>query len=317
MCLLTSRTAPILGDSRASSRISDSAATVLFFYLKKPYTKIMKLLDGKRLALKIEQRQKIQVAKLRKTGIIPTLAVILAGEDPASGIYVSKKQEAGKRIGVEVKVFRYPKSIKTEKIVSKIESLNRNKKIHGIIVQLPLPNNINQEKIIESISPEKDVDGFHPLNWGKLAYKSEGLLPCTPAGIMEILHFYKIPLKGKEVVIVGKGNFVGKPLSILLLNSDATLTVVHLATKNLKFHTRRADVLISAAGVPNLIKKDMVKKGAVVIDVGISRNKGKITGDVDFNKVSKIASYITPVPGGIGPITVAMLLENVIKIARH
>lgn len=276
----------------------------------------MKLLDGKKLAQKIEARQKIEVAKLKKKRITPTLAVILVGKDPASGIYVHKKQEAAKRIGVELKLFKYAKNTKTQDVVSEIQALNQDKKIHGIIVQLPLPKYINQEEIIESISPKKDVDGFHPLNWGKLAYKSEGLLPCTPAAVMELLHFYKINLKGKEVVIVGKGNFVGKPLSILLLNSDATLTMVHIFTKNLKFHTKRADILISAAGSPQLIKKDMVKKGAIVIDVGISRKGKKITGDVDFRNVSKVASFITPVPGGVGPVTVAMLLENVIKIAE-
>jgi len=276
-----------------------------------------KLLDGRKLAQKIEKRQKIVIAKLRKKGIIPTLAVILVGKDPASGIYVSKKQEAASRIGVKVMVFKYPSRAKTEKVASKIQKLNRDKKVHGIIVQLPLPKHINQEKIIEAISPSKDVDGFHPLNWGKLAYKSEGLLPCTPAAVIELLHFYKIKLKGKEVVIVGKGNFVGKPLSILLLNEDTTLTVTHIFTKNLKEHTRRADILISAAGVLRLIKKDMVKKGAVVVDVGISREGKKITGDVDFEEVSKVASYITPVPGGIGPVTVAELLKNVVKIASQ
>ena len=276
-----------------------------------------KLLDGRKLAQKIEKRQKIVIAKLRKKGIIPTLAVILVGKDPASGIYVSKKQEAASRIGVKVMVFKYPSRAKTEKVASKIQKLNRDKKVHGIIVQLPLPKHINQEKIIEAISPSKDVDGFHPLNWGKLANKSEGLLPCTPAAVIELLHFYKIKLKGKEVVIVGKGNFVGKPLSILLLNEDTTLTVTHIFTKNLKEHTRRADILISAAGVLRLIKKDMVKKGAVVVDVGISREGKKITGDVDFEEVSKVASYITPVPGGIGPVTVAELLKNVVKIASQ
>lgn len=276
-----------------------------------------KLLDGKKLAKKMETKQKKIVASLRKKGIVPTLAVILVGRDPASGIYVSKKQEAATRIGLKVNVYDYPENIKTKILVSKIEKLNKDKKTHGIIVQLPLPKNINQAEIIESISPAKDVDGFHPLNWGKLAYKSEGLLPCTPAAVMDLFHFYKIPLKGKEVVIIGKGNFVGKPLSILLLNEDATLTVIHIETKNLKFHTKRADILISAAGKVGLIKKDMVKKGVVMVDVGISRIGKRIVGDVDFKNVSKIASYITPVPGGIGPVTVAELLENVIKIAQQ
>lgn len=276
-----------------------------------------KILDGKKLARKIEEEQKKRVAKLRKRGIIPTLAVILVGQDPASGIYVNKKQEAASRISVNLRLFKFPARSKTEIIVSKIKKLNIDKKIHGIIVQLPLPHHINQEKIIEAISPDKDVDGFHPLNWGKLAYRSEGLLPCTPAAVMALLHYYKVSLKGKDVVIVGKGNFVGKPLSILLLNENATLTVVHRSTKNLKTHTEKADILISATGVPSLIKKDMVKKGVVVVDVGISRTNNRVVGDVDFMRVSRVASYITPVPGGVGPVTVAELLENVIKIASQ
>lgn len=274
-----------------------------------------KVLDGKKLAQRMEARQKKRVAELRRKGIVPTLAVILVGKDPASQIYVSRKKEAASRIGLEVKVFKYPENAKVENILRKIENLNKDKKIHGIIVQLPLPKHINQGRIIEAISPSKDVDGFHPLNWGKLAYKTEGLIPCTPAAVLALLDFYKIPLQGKEVVVVGKGNFVGKPLSILLLNENATLTVVHRSTKNLKFHTKRADILISATGSPSLIKKDMVKKGAVVVDVGISRENGRVTGDVDFKEVSKVVSFISPVPGGVGPVTVAMLLENVIKIA--
>ncbi len=275
-----------------------------------------KILDGKKVASKIEANLKREVLKLKTKGITPTLAVILVGEDQASKIYISKKEEAALRIGINVKLFKFGKKAKTQEIVKKILSLNKNKQVNGIIVQVPLPYGINQEKIIEAISPAKDVDGFHPLNWGKLAYKSEGLLPCTPAAILEILKFYKVPLAGKEVVIVGKGNIVGKPLSILILNQDATLTVVHSKTKNLKFHTKRADILISATGRPLLIKKDMVKKGGVVIDVGISRTKEGISGDVDFKGVSTVASYITPVPGGVGPVTVAELLKNVVKISR-
>ena len=274
-----------------------------------------KILDGKKLALKIEKEQKSKVSILRKKGIIPTLAVILIGEDEASKIYVSKKEEAASRVGVEVKLFKYKKNSKTSEIVSKIQKLNKDKSIHGILVQFPPPKGIDQEKIIEAISPYKDVDGFHPLNWGKLAYKTEGLLPCTPAAVMELLDFYKISLKGKEVVIIGKGKFVGKPLSIMFLNKNSTLTVVHRSTKDLKFHTKNADILISAAGKPLLIKKEMVKNGVVVLDVGISRIGKKIAGDVDFKEVSKVASFITPVPGGVGPVTVVMLLENVIKIA--
>jgi len=274
-----------------------------------------KLLDGKKIAHRLEAEQKKKVASLKKKGVNPALAVILVGEDPASEVYVSKKKEAAARIGLKVNLYKYPKFSRTDTIVSKIKKLNVDKKTHGIIVQLPLPKKINQEEIIEAISPSKDVDGFHPLNWGRLAYKSEGLLPCTPAAVMEILYSYKISLKGKEVVIVGKGNFVGKPLSILLLNEDSTLTVVHSNTKDLKFHTKNADILISAAGCPRLIKGDMVKNGVVVVDVGISRVGNKIVGDVDFKNVFKKASYITPVPGGVGPVTVAELLKNVIKIA--
>jgi len=274
------------------------------------------LLDGRSLACRIESRQEREVLKLKRAGIIPTLAVILVGNDSASQIYVSKKQEEGKRIGISVKVFRYSKDMNTVGLISQIEKLNSDKNIHGIIVQFPLPKKISQEKVIEAISPKKDVDGVHPLNWGMLAYKKTGLMPCTPAAVMELLRYYKIPIKGKEVVIVGKGVIVGKPLSILLLNEDATLTVAHKETKNLKLHTKMADILISAVGYPGLIKADMVKRNAVVVDVGITRKRNKAVGDVDYKSVLKKVSYITPVPGGVGPVTVAMLLENVIKIAK-
>lgn len=274
------------------------------------------ILNGKNFALAIEKREAKKVKMLTRKGIIPRLAVILVGDDPASLLYVSKKREAGKRMGVEVDIHQY-KNISNKKVIQKIEMLNRDKKIHGIIVQFPLPENLDSQKIIESVSPEKDVDGLHPLNWGRLAYKKHELIPSTPAAVLEILKSNKIKLQGQEVVIVGKGNITGKPLSILLLNEDSTLTIVHAKTKNLKQHTIRADILISATGSPLLIKNNMVKKGAVVIDIGISKKNKKVIGDVDFNSISKKAFLVTPVPGGVGPITVAMLLKNVVKMAQR
>ncbi len=271
-----------------------------------------KILDGKKIAEKILSKVGKETENFKKQGIIPCLACILVGQNPASQIYVRNKKEACAKTGIVFRLFSFSENVTEEEILDKIREFNLDKSIHGIIVQLPLPEYINNQKIIESISPQKDVDGFHPQNWGKLAYNEKGFVPATPAGILRLLDEYNISLADKYVVVVGMSNIVGKPLALLCLQRNATVTVCHKKTKNLKNHTRGADILISATGVPKLIKKDMVGKDAVVVDVGINRVDGKITGDVDFDNVKNIASFITPVPGGVGPMTVTMLLVNVI-----
>lgn len=273
-----------------------------------------KILDGKRLAKSIEEESKKEIALSK---LSPKLAIILVGDDEASKIYVNKKKKAGDRIGVNVDIFHYAENDNSQDIIDKIKKLNNDVSFHGIIVQMPLPQGFDKQRIIEAVSPEKDVDGAHPLNWGRLAYTIKDVTPCTAFSVMNILHYYQIPIQSKEVVVVGKSELVGKPLSILLMNEDATLTVVHRKTKNLKKHTQNADILISAAGQANLITEDMIKKGAVVVDVGINRIGGKVVGDVDFESVKNKASAITPVPGGVGPVTVAQLIKNVVDNARR
>jgi methylenetetrahydrofolate dehydrogenase (NADP+)/methenyltetrahydrofolate cyclohydrolase len=274
-----------------------------------------KILDGRKLSQKILDEVKKEVKDLKKQGITPCLACIQVGEDPASRIYVKKKKEACSQVGIIFRLFSFSENVTTEDILQKIRELNSDRSTHGIIVQLPLPKHINKQKIIEFISPQKDVDGFHPQNWGKLAYSSKGFVPATAAGIIRLLKEYNISLSGKNIVIIGKSNIVGKPTALLCLQKEATVTICHKKTRNLKNHTKQADILISATGAPKLIKKDMVAKDAVVIDVGISRVGDKIVGDVDFKNVKDIASFITPIPGGVGPMTVIMLLKNVIKAA--
>lgn len=276
-----------------------------------------KILDGKKIARQIEQELQAEVLELKKRGIIPGLAVILVGDDIASEIYVRNKEVASKRLGLYSEVYKLENKITEKELLDLIKKLNKKKKIHAVLVQLPLPDHISEEKIVEAISPRKDVDCFHPKNIGKLAIGNGLFYSCTPAGIMELLKRYGLKVSGKEAVVVGASNIVGKPLALMLLNAGATVTICHDKTQNLKEKCLRADILISAVGKVGLITSDMVKQGAVVIDVGMNRGvKAKLRGDVDFKEVNKIAGAMTPVPGGIGPMTIAELLKNTIKAAK-
>ncbi len=277
----------------------------------------MILLDGKKLAGKIQQEIKKDVDLLKQGSITPGLAVIMIGDDPASRVYVKKKAEACKEVGIYSVVHEMPDNIKEETIINTIKLMNENSSINGILVQLPLPEHINQTKILETIDPKKDVDGFHPFNMGRLFLGLDSFVPCTPLGVMKMFEEYEIDLKGKNVCIVGASNIVGKPMAALLLNAFATVDICHIYTKDLKEHTKRADIIIVGVGKAGLITEDMVKDDAIVIDIGINRlESGKLVGDVDFDTVSKKCSYITPVPGGVGPMTIAMLLSNTIKATK-
>ena len=280
----------------------------------------MILLDGKSLAEKIKNQIKEEVDNLTKKGYRPpTLSVILVGNNPASQIYVNKKIKDCASVGMRSKPFFLPENITQTELLELIGDLNADEEVDGILVQLPLPPHINTLEIIEAINPNKDVDGFHPINVGKLATgRSDAILPCTPFGIIKLLQEYNIDYFGKDVVVVGASNIVGKPMSLLFLKDEkSTVTICHKNTKDLKSHTLKADILVVAVGKPKLITEDMVKDGAVVIDVGINRVDGKIVGDVDFENVKKKASAITPVPGGVGPMTVAMLLYNTLEIYKN
>jgi len=275
------------------------------------------ILDGRALSEKIRGELKREVEELKERfGRAPTLAVVLVGNDPASEIYVRNKIRACQKVGINSVDRRLPETVTQEELNGVVRELNENPEVDGIIVQLPLPKHLSCREVINYISPEKDVDGFHPVNAGKcmLGLYDEGLMPCTPAGVMKFFEEYGIELQGKNAVMVGHSNIVGKPLANMLLNANATVSVCHVYTRDLKSYTREADVLCVATGVPHLIKEDMVKEGAVVIDIGISRlPDGKIVGDVDFERVKEKASAITPVPGGVGPMTITMLLFNTVK----
>jgi methylenetetrahydrofolate dehydrogenase (NADP+)/methenyltetrahydrofolate cyclohydrolase len=277
----------------------------------------MILLNGKELAIKIQSEIKKNVDLLKQASITPGLAVIMIGDDVASRVYVRKKAEACKEVGIYSVVHEMPENIKEETILNTIKLMNENSNINGILVQLPLPPHINQTKILEAIDPKKDVDGFHPFNIGRLVLNLDSFVPCTPLGVMEIFDEYKIELQGKNICIVGASNIVGKPMLALLLNANATVDICHIHTKDLKSHTKRADIVIVGVGKVGLITEDMVKDDVVVIDIGINRLKnGKLVGDVDFENISKKCSYITPVPGGVGPMTIAMLLSNTLKATK-
>ena len=275
------------------------------------------IIDGK----EVSRITRIEIAKevfdfKDKYGITPGLAVILVGEDPASCVYVRNKHKACLEVGINSYEIKYPETVSEEELIAKIGELNADPFVNGILVQLPLPEHISEDKIINSISPEKDVDAFHPFNVGRIMLGNYNFLPCTPAGIMRLLEFYNIDITGKECVVLGRSNIVGKPMAHLLLGKHGTVTVCHSKTKQLSEVTKRADVLVVAIGRANFVTADMVKPGAVVIDVGINRlSNGKLAGDVDFAEVSGVASYITPVPGGVGPMTITMLLKNTVKAA--
>lgn len=277
----------------------------------------MYLIDGKAAAKKIRAELEQQVKNLKnEKGTVPGLAVIIVGEDPASKVYVSKKHKACLELGIHSEVYEMPAVTTEEELLQKIEVLNQKADIHGILVQLPLPGHINEKLVIEKIDPKKDVDGFHPINAGKLSVGEETMLPCTPHGIIKLLDLEGIEIEGKHAVIIGRSNIVGKPAASLLLQRNATVTICHSRTKNLKEMTRQADILVAALGKPNFVTADMVKPGAVVIDVGVNRQEGKLVGDVDFEQVKEIAGAITPVPGGVGPMTITMLLYNTVMAAK-
>jgi methylenetetrahydrofolate dehydrogenase (NADP+) / methenyltetrahydrofolate cyclohydrolase len=273
-----------------------------------------KIIDGKKVSASILEKLTLQTQDLKKQfGRAPGLATVLVGEDPASQVYVRNKNKRCKEIGFQSFEKILPVDIPETELLQLVENLNQNPEVDGILVQLPLPNHIRSELILEAILPEKDVDGFHPINVGGLASGKDVLCPCTPSGVIEMLDYYDISIEGKNAVILGRSNIVGKPQAFLLLHRNATVTICHSRTKNLAEVTSSADLLVAAIGKPNYVTANMVKEGAVVIDVGINRVDGKLTGDVDFNPVAEKASYITPVPGGVGPMTIAMLMGNTLK----
>ncbi|MFL1706384.1 bifunctional methylenetetrahydrofolate dehydrogenase/methenyltetrahydrofolate cyclohydrolase FolD [Campylobacter sp. MOP7] len=278
----------------------------------------MILLDGKAVSAKMKERVKNEAVKLKNLGVEPALAVILVGEDKASQTYVASKEKACHACEIKSIMHKLPEQTTQSELLALIDLLNLDDSIDGILVQLPLPKHINTDKILETISPNKDVDGFHAINVGKLSSGLDGFVPCTPLGIMEILKEYDIDVSGKNACVIGRSNIVGKPMANLLLNASATVTVTHSKTKNLKEICKSADILVAAIGKPFFVTEDMVKDGAIVIDVGINRlDDGRLVGDVDFDKVASKCSYITPVPGGVGPMTIAMLLSNTIKSAKN
>lgn len=276
------------------------------------------VIDGKAVALKVRKEVAAEVKSIsERIGKIPGLAVVLVGDDPASKVYVRKKQEACQEVGIDSVKIELPASTTQEQLVEEVKALNNDKKIHGILVQLPLPKQVDEQKIIEAINPAKDVDGFHPLNIGRLFCGDALLAPATPLGVMKLLEESGVQLEGKHVVVVGRSNIVGKPVALMVLKKNATVTICHSKTKNLFDATKQADVLIVAVGRPKLITAQGVKQGAVVIDVGTNRVDGKLVGDVDFDNVKDKASLITPVPGGVGPMTIAMLLSNTLKAFKQ
>lgn len=276
------------------------------------------IIDGKELAKKIRANLKIECEELKKKNINSKLAVIMVGEDPASKVYVRNKSRACEDVGIKYEEYLLDSKITQKELIELIEKLNNDKTINGILLQSPIPSNLDINEAFRTISPEKDVDGFNPVNVGKLVLNQDTFVSCTPYGIMKMFEEYNIDLTGKNVVILGRSNIVGKPLIHCCLNKNATVTSCHSKTQNLAQKAKEADVLISAIGKANFVTADMVKDGAVVIDVGINRlDNGKITGDVDFESVKEKASYITPVPGGVGPMTIAMLMNNVIKATRR
>lgn len=275
------------------------------------------IISGKELSTELKQNMKEDVKESIEKGVKPHLAVILVGDNPASQSYVRGKKKACAEIGMMSTLIELPESVTLIDLIEEINQLNEDPTVHGILVQLPLPDHIDEQAIIEAIHPSKDVDGFHPISIGKMMTGQDTFLPCTPYGIITMLKSQDISINGKEAVVLGRSNIVGKPVGQLLLNENATVTYCHSQTKDLKAHTSRADILVVALGKPNYISKDYVKEGAVVIDVGINRlEDGSLTGDVNFEEVKEKAAYITPVPRGVGPMTITMLLQNTIKAAK-
>lgn len=276
-----------------------------------------RILDGKSLAAQVRAAVKNEVAALSQRGIRPGLAVILAGDNPASRVYVRNKVLASEETGVHSQLIELPAHISEPALLDHVLALNDDRTIHGILVQLPLPEHIDAHKVLESVSPAKDVDGFHAANLGALVAGTAQMVPCTPAGVMRLLQHARVPLAGAHAVVIGRSNIVGKPLALLLLQQDATVTICHSKTRDLENVARSADILVAAVGRAKLVSGAMVKPGACVIDVGVNRaSDGSLCGDVDFASASEVAGWITPVPGGVGPMTIAMLLENCVRAAR-
>ena len=274
------------------------------------------MINGKKLAKETREKLKTKCDELKERGINPKFAAIMVGNDNASQIYIRNKSKACEEIGIEFEEYLLSENIEQNELIEKIKELNSRKDIHGILLQSPIPANLDINEAFRTIAPEKDVDGFNPLNIGKLCLNQDTFVSCTPFGIMKMFEAYGIELEGKDVTIIGRSNIVGKPLIQCCLNKNATVTICHSKTKNLKTHTQNADIIIVAIGKSKFLRADMIKKGAVVIDVGINRDsEGKITGDADFDNIISKASFITPVPGGVGPMTIAMLMNNIIKAA--
>ena len=275
------------------------------------------IIDGKKVSAEVKEQVRLETLELAKKGIKPGLAVIIVGDDPASRVYVNNKKKACEAVGFLSREYALPATTTQEELLSLVEELNNDREINGILCQLPLPKGLDEKAVIEAISPLKDVDAFHAINVGKIMIGDYDFLPCTPAGVMEMLHSYKIPVEGKNCVVIGRSNIVGKPMAMLLLHENGTVTVTHSRTKNLADVTREADILVAAIGKPKFVTADMVKEGAVVIDVGMDRDEnGKLCGDVDFENVKDKCSAITPVPGGVGPMTIAVLMKNTLKACK-
>ena len=277
----------------------------------------MKIIDGKAISAKTKEELRLEVASLKEKGVSVGLAVIILGDDPASRVYVNNKKKACELLGIYSEEYALPADTNMESLLGLIEELNTRKDINGILCQLPLPRHLDEKAVINAISPEKDVDAFHPVNVGKIMIGDFDFLPCTPAGVMRLLDESGVEIEGKNCVVIGRSNIVGKPMSMLLLHRNATVTICHSRTRNLSEVTSKADILVAAVGKANFVTPDMVKEGTVVIDVGINRlPSGKLCGDVDFDNVSEKCSFITPVPGGAGPMTIAMLMANTVTAAK-
>lgn len=278
---------------------------------------ILELIDGKKISAEIKDELKAEVEELKKQGKEACLAVVLVGDDPASAVYVKNKKKACEYIGVKSLSYELPASTSEAELLELIDRLNKDDSVNGILVQLPLPSQIDENKVIRAIAPEKDVDGFHPQNVGALLIGEKGYVSCTPAGVIQLLKRSGVSIEGKECVVIGRSNIVGKPMGVLLLRENGTVTIAHSRTKDLKDICKRADILVAAVGKPMMITEEYIKEGAVVIDVGIHRmDNGKLCGDVDFDRVKDHVSKITPVPGGVGPMTIAMLMNNVVEAVR-
>lgn len=277
-----------------------------------------KIIDGKAVSAAVKQRVKEECDRLKAKGVTPGLAVVIVGDDPASRVYVNNKKKACELVGFHSEEYALPEQTTQEELLDLVDKLNADKKIHGILVQLPLPKHLDDKAVIAHIDPNKDVDAFHAENVGKIMIGEYSFLPCTPAGVMELLASENIEVEGKSCVVIGRSNIVGKPMAMLLLHKNGTVTIAHSRTKNIKEICLGADIIVAAVGIPKFLKGDMVKDGAVVIDVGMDRDEnGKLCGDVDFAEVEPKASYITPVPGGVGPMTIAMLMQNTLTAAKN